>query len=59
MSEHEDLAYARRAKAAAKATELLTHYMQQAWEAAGLPWGGDNESEMAEVVDLIIEAGAS
>lgn len=63
-NEHEQemrqLAQARSRKAADKAATLLTHYIKKVWIAAGLEedWHGDNESEIAEIVDLIVEAAA-
>jgi hypothetical protein len=51
--------HARRQETEMKAASILTHYMRRAWEAAGLPWTGGNDDEMAEVVSLIAEAASS
>lgn len=41
---------------AQRAADILTYYMAKVWEAAGLGWGGDNESEIREAVDHMVEA---
>ena len=56
--ERRQLAASRSTAAAAKAGELLSHYLQMAWEAAGLGWDGDNIAEVGEIVSLITEAAA-
>jgi hypothetical protein len=38
------------------ATSLLTHYMKTAWEAAGLTWDSDNDSEIQELIEAIVNA---
>lgn len=38
--------------------ELMTHYFETAFEAAGLPFDYDNVSEIEEMVELIIEVAA-
>jgi len=38
------------------AVRLLTHYLRQASQKAGLVWDGDNNAEIAEIVDEIILA---
>ena len=35
------------------AREYLTYYMQRAWQAAGIGWDGDNEAEVATIIDCI------
>lgn len=62
MSMDEELATARylnRQEAELKAARILSHYMQTAWEAAGLEWTSGHDDEMAEVVSLIAEAASS
>ena len=39
-----------------RATHLLQHYLKFGLEAAGYRWDGDNQSEVAEIVDSIIAA---
>jgi hypothetical protein len=39
-----------------RAEQLLVWYFQHAWEAAGLKWDGDNESEVRSIVDAILDA---
>ena len=41
-----------------KISQLLIHYMRHAWEKAGLKWTNDNDSEMREIVKLIIDEAA-
>jgi hypothetical protein len=38
------------------ATHLLIHYMRTAWEAAGLNWDSDNDSEVEQLVEAIVNA---
>ena len=40
----------------ARAKSLLAHYLKFGLEAAGLRWDGDNRSEVADIVDSIIDA---
>lgn len=56
--ERRQLAASRSMAAAAKAEEMLTRYLKQAWEAAGLTWTDDNDAEVGEIVSLITEAAA-
>ncbi len=42
----------------ARAKSLLAHYLKFGLEAAGLRWDGDNQSEVADIVDSIIDACA-
>lgn len=35
------------------ARDYLTYYMQRAWQAAGIGWDGDNEAEVATIIDCI------
>ena len=39
----------------ARAKSLLAHYLKFGLEAAGYRWDGDNQSEVADIVDSIIE----
>lgn len=39
-----------------QARRLLKFYLRQAYTAAGLRWDSDNDSEIDEIVDLIISA---
>ena len=39
-----------------RATSLLQHYLKFGLEAAGYRWDGDNQSEVADIVDSIIDA---
>ncbi len=39
-----------------RATHLLQFYMQQAYEAAGLQWGSDNDAEIEDLVECIVNA---
>ena len=56
--ERRELALARSQRSAAKAEHLLSHYLREVWEAAGLKWDGDHYAEVGEIVSLIIEAAA-
>lgn len=38
------------------ATSLLSYYMKTAFEAAGLNWSSDNDSEVEQMVEAIINA---
>ena len=40
----------------ARAKSLLAHYLKFGLEAAGSRWDGDNQSEVADIVDSIIDA---
>lgn len=40
----------------ARAKSLLAHYLKFGLEAAGHRWDGDNQSEVADIVDSIIDA---
>lgn len=40
----------------ARAQSLLAHYLKFGLEAAGYRWDGDNQSEVADIVDSIIDA---
>lgn len=40
----------------ARAKSLLAHYLKFGLEAAGYRWDGDNQSEVADIVDSIIDA---
>lgn len=42
----------------ARAKSLLAHYLKFGLEAAGYRWDGDNQSEVADIVDSIIDACA-
>ena len=42
----------------ARAKSLLAHYLKFGLEAAGLCWDGDNQSEVADIIDSIIDACA-
>lgn len=35
------------------ATHLLSHYLRTAWEAAGLRWDSDNDSEVQQIIEAI------
>ena len=39
-----------------RAISLLQHYLKFGLEAAGYRWDGDNQSEVADIVDSIIDA---
>lgn len=39
-----------------RATSLLQHYLKFGLEAAGYRWDSDNQSEVADIVDRIIDA---
>lgn len=57
-----ELADMRRQQAATseqQAVNLLTHYMQQAWEAAGLTWHEDHDTEVASIVELTVAAAVA
>jgi hypothetical protein len=47
---------AERAERAERAEQLLTFYLREAWEAAGKPWGSDDDSEVGSIVDAIVQA---
>ena len=36
-----------------EAKHLLNHYMQEAWEKAGLKWDADNSVEVDGIIDAI------
>ena len=40
----------------ARAKSLLAHYLKIGFDAAGYRWDGDNQSEVADIVDNIIDA---
>ena len=40
----------------ARAKSLLAHYLKFGLEAAGYRWDGDNQSEVADIIDSIIDA---
>lgn len=42
----------------ARAKSLLAHYLKFGLEAAGYRWDGDNQSEVADIIDSIIDACA-
>ena len=42
----------------ARAKSLLAHYLKFGLEAAGSRWDGDNQSEVADIIDSIIDACA-
>ena len=42
-----------------RATSLLQHYLKFGLEAAGYRWDGDNQSEVADIVDSIIDAATA
>ena len=42
----------------ARAKSLLAHYLKFGLEAAGSRWGGDNQSEVADIIHSIIDACA-
>ncbi len=42
-----------------RATSLLQHYLKFGSDAAGYRWDGDNQSEVADIVDSIIDAAAA
>ena len=42
-----------------RATSLLQHYMKFGLEAAGYRWDSDNQSEVADIVDSIIDAATA
>ena len=35
------------------ATDLLTYYLRTAWEAAGLSWDRDNDTEIGAIIEAI------
>jgi hypothetical protein len=39
-----------------RAEDLLVWYVCKAWEAAGLKWDGDNDSEVRSIVDAALDA---
>lgn len=39
-----------------RAKALLIHYFKTLFEAQGLQWNEDNESEIADIIDAILEA---
>lgn len=39
-----------------RAKRLMQHYMRQLAEKSGIHWGGDNVSEVDELVDTLIDA---
>ena len=43
----------------ARAKSLLAHYLKFGLEAAGYRWDGDNQSEVADIVDSIIDAATA
>ena len=43
----------------ARAKSLLAHYLKFGLEAAGYRWDGDNQSEVADIVDSIIDASTA
>lgn len=43
----------------ARAKSLLAHYLKFGLEAAGYRWDGDNQSEVADIVDNIIDANTA
>lgn len=45
--------------AEARAAGTLTYYLRAAWTAAGLPWNGDNEAEVRELLAAIREMAAA
>jgi hypothetical protein len=38
------------------ATDLLTYYLRTAWEAAGLSWDRDNDTEVGAIIEAIAKA---
>ena len=42
-----------------RATSLLQHYLKFGLEAAGYRWDSDNQSEVADIVDSIIDAATA
>ena len=38
------------------AVELLIHYLQTVWVAAGLKWTDENAAEVASIVEHILDA---
>ena len=38
------------------ATDLLTYYLRTAWEAAGLSWDRDNDTEVGAIIEAIAAA---
>lgn len=43
----------------ARAKSLLAHYLKFGLEAAGYRWDGDNQSEVADIVDSIIDTSTA
>jgi hypothetical protein len=39
-----------------RAEDLLVWYVRKAWEAAGLKWDSDNDSEVRVIVDSVLDA---
>ena len=39
-----------------RAEDLLVFYVRKAWEAAGLKWDSDNDSEVRSIVDAALDA---
>lgn len=39
-----------------KAVELLRHYFKTAYEASGLKWGPNNDTEIETAIHLIVNA---
>lgn len=42
----------------ARAKSLLAHYLKFGLESAGYRWDGDNQSEVADIIDSIIDASS-
>jgi hypothetical protein len=42
-----------------QAENLLVHYISRAWEAAGLNWDSDNDSEVRLIVDNLTEVAVA
>jgi hypothetical protein len=38
-----------------RATRLLSHYLRAAWKAAGLAWEPDHDTEVACIVEALVE----
>ena len=43
----------------ARAKSLLAHYLKFGLESAGYRWDGDNQSEVADIIDSIIDANTA